>query len=132
MNNSTTKQQTGARGNIGSIFIENVLDGHGLIKDLQKWAKEPIAAKNTRQHLIIQVRTMEDHQAVVSRLKVIKQRDSDTEFFFHRATPERRYKLIIRGLSPGMNIEELKQDITRQGFRLFHASEMMKKDEGET
>lgn len=124
----TNPKTSNFRGNLGSFFIENVSDNRALINELKSVCKSKISAQNTKDFLVIKPNSLEDHKAINKKLQEIKLLDKDASFYSHRATEERRTRLVIKGLSPNIQPTEIIEDIECLGIKVFHLSELVKKE----
>ena len=116
------------RGNIGSFYIENLHDARNMIATLKKVCTGQITAQNTKDFLIVRPSSIKDHASIEKCLRQLKITEPSASFYFHRATNEKRHKLVLKGLSPNIPPQEIKEDIESQGFIAFHVTELMKKE----
>lgn len=113
---------------IGSFYIDKttITNPTGIIKFLQAHCQKPLFAQITTQALILRPGSIDDHNTIEKMLSNTRNY-TELAFYFHRATPERRYKLMIRGLDINMNCEELRAEIQASGIKVHHLSELKRK-----
>lgn len=111
---------------VGEIVLQQPVITTEILRALTPHITTPLRGNTTAAYFTLKPGCVRDHAKIIEILDTMKQFNRHAQFFFRRATSERRHRLVLRGLPGGVDTLEIKTEIESQGVPVHYVSEMKK------